>query len=70
MQGVHDIVIVNPSTEFGGLAICCDGDFLQLTKIDLYAMLHRAQCLCGSMTAIDGQKVDVVFPSEFDLDPA
>lgn len=69
MQRIHNIVVVHSSPKFGRLAIRSDGDFLQLAKVDLYAVLHSAQCLGRSVGAIDGKKVDVVFPGEFDLDP-
>lgn len=68
VQCIHNVVVVYPTSKSRRLAICSDGDFLQLAKVDLYAVLHGAQRLRGSMAAIDGKKVDVVFPREFHLE--
>lgn len=68
MQCIHNIVVVYSTSKSSRLAIWGDGDFLQLAKVDLYAVFHGAQRLRGSMAAIDGKKVDVIFPGEFDLD--
>lgn len=68
VQCIHNIVVVDSTSKSSRLAIWGDGDFLQLAKVDLYAVLHGAQRLRGSMAAIDGKKIDVVFPREFHLD--
>ena len=68
VQCIHNVVVVYSTPKSSRLAICGDGDFLQLAKVDLYAVFHGAQCLRGPVAAVDGEKIDVVFPGEFDLE--
>ena len=67
MKSSYQVIGIDSSAESCRVAVCSNGNIVELAKVDLYAMFHIAQCRRRSVTAVDGEEIYIILPGKFDL---